>query len=297
MSGGGGSTTTTQKADPWEGVQPYLKDAFANFVGQGSQTPSYYPGQTYAGFQPMQEEAMSGMMDYAGGPQLGGMIGNAQDALNFGLTSYQDPESNPVIGKYVESAIRPLTQAYKGAVGNTIAGNAVGAGGLGGSRQGVAEGLATQSYLDAAGDVSSGIYQDAYGKGLDAMKSSMAMSPMMAQFGQMPYDIANQVGGAYQGMDQNAINEAMQRYGFNQDAGFNRAGSILNTLQGTPWGQSSSTGPNPNQSNPLSNMMGGAMGGGALGGMLGAAPLSAGLFAPPLLPFMLGGAALGGLLG
>lgn len=26
--GGGGSTTTVQKADPWEGQQPYLKDIF-----------------------------------------------------------------------------------------------------------------------------------------------------------------------------------------------------------------------------------------------------------------------------
>ena len=48
MSGGGGNTTV-QKADPWEGVQPYLKDLFASaqnyFKGPG---PQYFPSDTVA---------------------------------------------------------------------------------------------------------------------------------------------------------------------------------------------------------------------------------------------------------
>ena len=48
--GGGGSSTTVQKADPWIGLQPALKElyggALTNYQGGG---PRYYGGQTNAG--------------------------------------------------------------------------------------------------------------------------------------------------------------------------------------------------------------------------------------------------------
>lgn len=48
--GGGGSTTTVQKADPWVGLQPGLKQLYDGatnwYNGPG---PQYYPGQTLAG--------------------------------------------------------------------------------------------------------------------------------------------------------------------------------------------------------------------------------------------------------
>lgn len=50
-SKGGGSTTTVQKADPWSGQQPYLKEIFQEAQGlyqSGGMAPAYYPGQTVA---------------------------------------------------------------------------------------------------------------------------------------------------------------------------------------------------------------------------------------------------------
>lgn len=54
---GGGNSTTTQKADPWSGVQPYLRDAYAQLsdLYNGGQDPRYYPGSTVA--QPSQLES------------------------------------------------------------------------------------------------------------------------------------------------------------------------------------------------------------------------------------------------
>ena len=51
MKGGGQNTTVTQ-ADPWEGVQPYLLEGFENLDQAAQNIPSYFPGQTYAGFDP-----------------------------------------------------------------------------------------------------------------------------------------------------------------------------------------------------------------------------------------------------
>ena len=42
-SGGGGNTTTVQKADPWEGQQPYLKDIYAQTGGLYGSGMGYTP--------------------------------------------------------------------------------------------------------------------------------------------------------------------------------------------------------------------------------------------------------------
>ena len=76
MGGGkgssGGSTTTVQKADPWEGQQPYLVGGIhingvpiagtfyeANKLYQNGQlAPEYYPGQTVADQSPWTQQAL-----------------------------------------------------------------------------------------------------------------------------------------------------------------------------------------------------------------------------------------------
>lgn len=83
MGGGkgssGGSTTTVQKADPWEGQQPYLVGGIhingvpiagtfyeANKLYQNGQlAPEYYPGQTVA-------DRRSVAVDATGAPDAGG---------------------------------------------------------------------------------------------------------------------------------------------------------------------------------------------------------------------------------
>jgi hypothetical protein len=84
MGGGDSTSTTTQKADPWEGVQPALRQlyegALQNFQGPGQQ---YYPGLTVA-------------------PQSG-VTQQAQQAL-YQLTS----EQNPVLGAASQSAYNML---------------------------------------------------------------------------------------------------------------------------------------------------------------------------------------------
>ena len=46
---GGGTTSTTTSAQPWSGVQPYLKTAYKDLEGlYGQGAPQYYPGSTIA---------------------------------------------------------------------------------------------------------------------------------------------------------------------------------------------------------------------------------------------------------
>ena len=50
-SGGSSNTTTIQKADPWSGQQPYLRDIFAEakkLYDSGGLSVDYYPGSPVA---------------------------------------------------------------------------------------------------------------------------------------------------------------------------------------------------------------------------------------------------------
>lgn len=111
-SSGEQSTTTVQKADPWEGVQPALRElyssALSNFYGPG---PQYYPNSTVA----PQSPTTSLYQDLLFGRALSGspLTGQAQDqaystlgddymlnpaslgTLSFGLGNYAD--FNPAI--------------------------------------------------------------------------------------------------------------------------------------------------------------------------------------------------------
>lgn len=88
MSKGGGSTksTTNTTAEPWSGLQPYLKSAYAdaqNLYNSGG--PEYYPNATYVPFTSQQDLAMQLMQQRA-------LMGNplnqqAQDYIGQGLSA------------------------------------------------------------------------------------------------------------------------------------------------------------------------------------------------------------------
>lgn len=55
---GGGSTNTITQADPWSGVQPYLKDLYSQAGELYGQSPQgFFPGQTFAPQNTLQQQA------------------------------------------------------------------------------------------------------------------------------------------------------------------------------------------------------------------------------------------------
>lgn len=105
---------------------------------------------------------------------LGSMMtsGNAQTqpALDTLLNpNILNASSNPYLQSYMEAATRPLEQQYAEKIMPGIAGSAITAGGYGGSRQGIAEGLASRGLSQASGDTTAKIASEGYGQGLNAM--------------------------------------------------------------------------------------------------------------------------------
>lgn len=114
-------------------------------------------------------------------------------------------------------------------------------------------------------------YNTAAGQQLQGMSMVPAYNNMeFSNLGQ-----ATQAGGVQQGINQNIINDSMNRWNFNQQRPYQNLNDFIANVQGNvgKYGQQTST--QPYFTNPMANVMGGAMGLGALSnaGMFGSGGL------------------------
>ena len=182
--------------------QPFLQDLFQRAQTQ-SQGPAFNPLQTQG-----QEAALQA------GQNLSPFIQGTQEAGQF-LTNPNllSPESNPFLAQTAQAATRPIFQNLMEQILPVIRGGAVGAGGFGGSRQGIAEGIASRGALDAAGDVSGDIFSQAYGQGLNALQGGLSLAPQTAGLGLLPSQIMSQVGAEQQNAPFNQLAQFQQLLG------------------------------------------------------------------------------------
>jgi len=270
LLGGGGSkkqtvTQTSQEA-PWIGQQPYLTRGFGEAERLLNQGPmQYYPGQTYAPFTPAQTTGQNMALQFAN--QLPGQIAPVTGAQRFLMGDVLRPESNPYLQQYASAAIRPIQETYSDVVMPSITREAVGTGGFGGDRQGIAEGLASRELLRKTGDVTAGIYSQAYGQGLDAMTRGLALAPQTLSLGAVPADIYRSIGGEQQAQQQRAYDEALSRWNFNQQAPWDALSQYMAAVRGSYGGTSVAN--TPYFTNPWMNVLGGALTGSQIGGLFG----------------------------
>jgi len=174
-------TAPTAPGQVWEPQTGYLTDLY----GAGSELLAQQP--TESALTTQGREQATG---YAGSPALQNLIQQSQSGLSTAL----NPQQNPMLQQAMQSAINPLTQAYQENVLGGITDQAVQAGQTGGSRQGIAEGIAGREYLQQVGDITSGMaYQDFAG-GQERMLQGLGQAPTIANLGMMPADIMQQAG-------------------------------------------------------------------------------------------------------
>ena len=88
MKGGGGggttSTNTVEKADPWAGQQPYLKDVFQEAQARfdDGSSPSFFPGATISPFNQNETAYQQSVVDYLGSGRGQGMQARAEGGVN-----------------------------------------------------------------------------------------------------------------------------------------------------------------------------------------------------------------------
>lgn len=185
---------------------PFLKDIF-----QRAQDFSNQSG--FAGQDPLQSEGQNNALLAASG--LSPLINGAQSANQFLLGDVLNPASNPFLQSTASAATRPIFEGLTQNILPAIRGGAAGTGNVGSSRQGIAEGLASQGALRSAGDASSSIFSNAYGQGLGALVQGLGLAPQTAQLGLLPSNIQQQIGGQRRQLSQEemfAPFEQLQRF-------------------------------------------------------------------------------------
>jgi hypothetical protein len=134
------------------------------------------------------------------------------------------------------------------------------------------------------------------------MTRGAAMFPSTLQTGMTPFNFQQQYGQNQRGFAEAGLQDAINSWNFNQTQPYRNQDWYMQQLSGAPGlgGTMTSSG----SSNPMLGAAGGALGGaglgtmmGATGGLMGAPATATAAAIPALWPFLLGGAALGGLFG
>ena len=192
------------------------------------------------------------------------------------------PDANPYLNATIGAAVRPLQQQFQETVLPGIRGGAISAGQLGGSRQGVAEGIAAGRFGDAIGDVTSGIAGQNFQAGQDRMLSAINSSPTTAAALLGPAGTLSTIGGQQYGLEAAQNEEAYNRAIQKQLAPYLAAKDVIGLASGLGSGTSTTTTPGS------PGVIGGALGGAATGASIGSIIPGVGTVA---------GAGIGGVFG
>lgn len=272
---GGGqsdSQTQTQKTEPWEGQQPYLKQGFkkAEDLFMKQDAPAYFPGNTVVPFSPETNAALNLTTQRAlsGSP--------LQSAANTQLTGtlngdylYGGDGFNAAVNAATNKALPQINSKFEGG---------------GRLNSGLAKTAQTQAIADA--------FASQYGDERTNQQRAMLFAPQMMQQDYADYQQLANVGAAREGMSQSQLAEDVNRYNYNQQSPNLQLQNYMSTIQGSYGGTQTNT--SPLYRNQGAGLLGGAMGGMSMASSLGALPGMAALGGPW---GMAGGAILGGLLG
>lgn len=220
------TTETTSTQAPSEFAQPFLQYGMSEALRQYQQgAPQFYQGQTYAGFTPQQEQAMrmQEQRALAGSP----LTQQAQTTLGSFLGStgaqgeYIPPAQSGLLTGAINRALDPVQQRMESALAQR-------------GRTGSAAG--TRAMTETLGNVAADLaYRDYATQRQQAMQAAQ-LAPSMAA--QDYYDIGQlgQVGVQRQQMGQMGIDEAMQRYQYEQLSPQQQLQQYQNLIAGFPMG-------------------------------------------------------------
>lgn len=308
MAGSPGSSTTTTKTELSPEQRALLDLAMPSAVEFAASTPRRYPGATVA---PMVQighraarDAMVGadaQQRLAGGAEnaLTGIMGAApgERGMNFISQDYWNPANNPNLRGAIDAATRPITEQLTESALPAIRGEAIKTGGFGGSRQGVAEGLASREASRAIGDtgakLTSQLYDTnmrtaagLYGNDLDATLKALGLTPNIQTSQVTPAATRGAVGEIKQAQNQAALNDRIANWNFDQNIGLVKARELASLLSGLPGGSTIATATGQPGRPGLTQAAGGAATGASFGSLFGPVGTVAGGGIGALLPFL-----------
>lgn len=273
--GGGNTTTTTQNYSPAEAARRAQVMDEAARVYEGTKDTlanSPYPGSAPVPFSSDTLTAQDWARYAASNSQP--QIDAINSGVRFGLGDVMDVNSNPYLQSAIQAAIAPITQSYSGPGGalQQIRTGANEAGQFGGSRQGIAEGIAASNYMGQVGNTAAKMASEGYNQGLDTFEKTLMFAPTAMETAMQPASWLSSVGAQNE-----ALAQAQADYGANArmwglNAPWMGLQNYANIVYGAgSGGTTSSTSGGGYQRSPLTGALGGAAMGYSIGGPWGAA--------------------------
>ena len=226
------TTETVATQAPSAFAQPFLQFGMEE-AGRLYQTggPQFYGGPTYAAFTPETEEALTqqAVRARAGSP----LVSQAQATMGSFLGS-TDPETGayipPAQSGLLTGAIQRALDPVQARVQSQLA-----------QRGRLGSGAATDIMSRAFGDVAADIaYRDFATQRQQAMQAAQ-MAPAMAAADYADIARLQQVGAAREAQAERGIQEAMQRYQYEQLAPYEALQRYQNLVAGFPMGGTTTT--------------------------------------------------------
>ena len=276
-SGGGGQTTTQiQQIDPI--MRPYIDYGLqeATRLYQNPDIPQYYPGQTYIAPSQQTQAALAAAQQRAttGNPLVPAA---QQQALNTMQGNYLS--GNPFFEGAFKAATQGAQTQYMDSTQQALS-NASRAGRYGSGAMGTALDRAGGVYANALTNTAGQLAYQNYDTERGRQQAMIGAAPQLAQADYTDINQLLQTGQAAEGYQDLAMQDAINRFNFAQQAPYSKLQSYLSGAYGAPMGtQGSVTSPSYSGSKAA-----GALGGAATGAALGSS------FGPY-------GAAIGGAVG
>lgn len=249
--------------------QQVFELAFPSVEKYASATPQIFNGTTVADFTSPEIQGQQALLQAAQG-QVSQLAGAGSTANQFLMDpAILSPDSNPFLKSYGDNLTRTITDNLMQNILPGINRESVVAGGpysAATTRPAIAEGLAIQGTgREIAGGLSS-LYSNAYGQGLDALKSGIQLNPQTMASQLVGGSVQGAVGAQQRAMEQAKLNEQVQKFYLQQNLPFLKAQDLFSLISAMPGGQGVSTvsGAQPGKS-PAMGALGGAASGAAIG--------------------------------
>jgi hypothetical protein len=281
---GGGTQVSTSTTEPWEEQKPYLTGGFKEaqrIYNRGS--PEYYPGETLAGFDPMQKAAQQATLGYAMGPRAAGMQAGGEGALMRSLGGYTGFTPRQA-GDLLAGNVRTGAGTPYGAMENALT-----QGVMGNLQKNILPGIRQQQVMYQPGGSSRGaleqnkavsaavqsgltkplaqMYSDAY-QTAQGMRMPMSQSIIgQQQYGQQMYpSIMNAplsmygamggVGADRRAMTQSSMDRDMARYEYQANAPQNALRNYMAMVTGDYGSTTEQTTPGPDRGGQMMQLAG-----------------------------------------
>lgn len=253
-SSGGGTQTSTTKVEYTPEEQAARNQIFSEAGGVYQQAKAAQAGGGYTGPKPVGPSANTqASWDWALGaaPKIQQQANEASDANRWTMTDAMYADRNPYLQSAITAAQRPMLDQFLGAGGplSQIRNSSVANGTYGGSRQGIAEGLAMQGLQNKLADVSSTMAMDNYKTALMQRNDAVKMAPALSMMQLMPSQIQGDVGQQLEGYQQAAENYGANARDWQQNGMWEPLGNLANIIYGGSNGTQTTSSSLPKQNN------------------------------------------------